>query len=163
LLEYCIHYDKKLSRAINGEWKLGETTPLGETAPKDIIDRLEARIFSPANRPKEPPTRFHLGGINICTPGNLTAISAPPKAGKSAAIGGMIASTFADADKDCLGFYSDNRDGLAVVHFDTEQCPYDHWQLVNRALKRAGLEAAPAWLRSYCVTGFSCSDKLPPL
>lgn len=129
-----------------------------ELLEESITSRLSGRLFSPANRPDEPPTRFCLGTVGICTPGNLTAISAPPKAGKSAAIGGMIASTFADADKDCLGFYSDNTDGLAVIHFDTEQCPWDHYQSSTRALKRAGLEAAPEWLRSYCVTGFSHKD-----
>lgn len=129
----------------------------GADSKDDLPERLTARIFSSACKPQEPQARFHLAGVSVCTPGNLTAVSAAPKTGKSAAIGGMIAATFADNGRDCLGWASDNSAGLAVVHFDTEQCPFDHWQLINRAVRRAGV-SAPDWLRSYCVTGFSHAE-----
>ena len=70
----------------------------------------------------------------------------------------MIASTFAEADADCLGFTAQNPNGLAVVHLDTEQCPFDHWQGIGRAIRRAKASTAPAWLLSYCLTGFSAAD-----
>lgn len=123
-----------------------------------LTARLTARIYSPANKPKEPTPRFYLAGVGVCTPGNLTAISAAPKAGKTAAIGGMIAASFAKLERDCLNWTSENVSGLALVHFDTEQCPFDHWQLIKRAIRRAGVSAAPDWLQSYCVTGFSHKD-----
>jgi hypothetical protein len=70
----------------------------------------------------------------------------------------MIASTFATPEADCLGFNSQNPDGFAVVHLDTEQCPFDHWQGIQRAIRRAKIAAAPPWLRSHCLTGFSAAD-----
>ncbi|MDR3409673.1 MAG: AAA family ATPase, partial [Formivibrio sp.] len=93
-----------------------------------------------------------------CTPGNLTTISAQAKAGKSAAIGAMIASTFAADGADCLGFVSENPEGFAVVHLDTEQSRYDHWQGIQRAVRRAKVNGAPSWLRSYSLTGFPAAD-----
>jgi hypothetical protein len=130
----------------------------GADSGKDLSERLTARIYSSDSKPQEPAARFHLAGVSVCTPGNLTAISAAPKAGKTAAIGAMIAATFAKDNQDCLGWTSDNAKGLAVVHLDTEQCPFDHWQLIYRAMRRAGASVVPDWLRSYCVTGFSCAD-----
>jgi hypothetical protein len=70
----------------------------------------------------------------------------------------MIAAAFAGENRDCLGWTSENASGLALVHFDTEQCPFDHSQLVERAMRRAGVSAVPYWLQSYCVTGFSYGD-----
>jgi hypothetical protein len=122
----------------------------------DLIERLAARIYSPQSKPAEPTPRYWLSDTPICTPGNLTTISAQAKAGKSAAINAMIASTFAKSN--CLGFVSKNPDGLAVVHLDTEQCPFDHWEGIQRSIRRAKANAAPRWLRSFCLTGFSTAD-----
>jgi hypothetical protein len=124
----------------------------------DLIKRLETRIYSAAVKPEEPSPRFYLNGIQICTPGNLTTVSAHAKAGKSAAIGAMIASTFSTTNKGCLGFTSNNSHGHAVLHIDTEQTPFDHWESVQRATRRANVTATPPWLQSYCLTGFSSSD-----
>ncbi len=123
-----------------------------------ISELLESRIYSPKNKPEEPAPRFYLSGIPICTPGNLTAVSALVKAGKTAAIIAMLSSAFATPGADCLGFSSQNPLGFAVLHFDTEQSPYDHWFVIEQALKRAGVESAPLWLRSYCLTGLSPSQ-----
>lgn len=140
--------------AKHGVWCSGEF----DAEPQPLLARLHGRIFSPDSRPVEPIPRFYLAGTPICTPGNLTAISAQAKAGKSAAIGAMLASTFATDGAECLGFTSANPDGLAVVHLDTEQSLFDHWTGIQRAIKRARVESAPPWLMSYCLTGFSHAD-----
>ncbi len=124
----------------------------------DLMQRLALRIYSPQSKPAKPVSRFWVANTLICTPGNLTTISAQPKAGKSAAIGAMMASTFAGSGADCLGFVSENSDGFAVVHIDTEQCLFDHWEGIHRVTRRAKVAAAPSWLRSYCLTGFSAAD-----
>jgi hypothetical protein len=129
-----------------------------DDADGDLSGRLAARIYSPQSKPVEPMARYFIGNTPICTPGNLTTISAQAKAGKSAAIGAMIASTFATPEADCLGFNSQNPDGLAVVHLDTEQSTFDHWQGIQRAIRRAKIASAPPWLRSHCLTGFSAAD-----
>jgi len=119
-----------------------------------LPDRLAARIYSPTAIPIEPMPRFFLGGIQICTPGNLTVVSSQAKAGKSTNINAMIASTFAVPGADCLGYTSENPHGHAVLHIDTEQCRYDHWEGVQRVIRRAKVKVAPPWFRSYCLTGF---------
>lgn len=123
-----------------------------------LRERLTARLYSPETKPNEPEPRYFLAGVPICTPANLTTISAQAKAGKTAGIGAMVASTFAIRGSDCLGFTSQNPQGFAVVHFDTEQSPFDHWVAMGRVMRRAGLENMPPWIRSYCLTGFSPDD-----
>ncbi len=135
----------------------GAERPDGAEQPT-LVERLAARMYSPTVRPDEPAPRFSLGDVPICTPGNLTAVSSQAKAGKTAAINAMIASTLAVPSADCLGFSSCNTLGHAVVHVDTEQCPFDHWDGVERMLRRAKVNIAPPWLRSYWLTGFSALD-----
>lgn len=124
-----------------------------------LLDRAKARLFNHDLRPEEPEPRFLVNGISVSTPGNLTAISAPAKSGKSAWLGAMMAAAMTqDPDADCLGLTSTNPSGHAVLHIDTEQSRADHWDLVSRAVRRANLGSPPAWLRSYCLTGFGATE-----
>ena len=50
-------------------------------------------------------------------------------------------------------------EGAALLHFDTEQSPYDHEQIVLRAMKRAGVEAPPPWLYSYYLTDMPIEER----
>jgi hypothetical protein len=76
------------------------------------------------------------------------------KTGKSAVVGAMVASAMAGEDSGCtLGFTSCNPKKLALLSFDSEQSPDDHWHQNARALRRAGLQEPPPWLYSYCLTG----------
>lgn len=123
-----------------------------------LESRLAERLFNATRPPPEPATVFWIGTTGVCTAGNITTISAKSKHGKSAGIGAMVAATFAKEDCDCLGFKAGNPKGLAVVHIDTEQAPFDHHQLIARAVRRANAQAAPEWLRSYCLTGWTAKD-----
>ena len=142
-----IYYDPSIPG-----WCTPDLVNTGGSLP--TIQILEKRRFNHAITP--PPLRpiFMLGKAVIATPGNLVAISSAVKTGKSAVIGAMIASTMhTDGEADLLGFASSNPKGLAVIHFDSEQSPDDHWHCLNRALKRAKVAPAPAWLYSYWLTG----------
>jgi len=121
---------------------------------------LTGRMFSPLNRPPDPTPRFFISNTPICTPGNLTAVSATVKAGKSAFIGAMIAAVVTDDPEavDTFGIRARNPHGHALLHLDTEQCAFDHWQLVTRALARAQCDAPPDWLLSYCLTGLDIRE-----
>jgi AAA domain len=122
--------------------------------PLDVL--VEERRFNPALNP--PPIRpvYSLGEIPICTPGNLATIVAAAKAGKTAFLESMIASVMKKDGADCDTFtvVSRNPDGRAVLHFDTEQSIEDHWHVIDRAMRRAGVTELPPWFRSYCFTGF---------
>jgi hypothetical protein len=123
-----------------------------------FAELLDQRRFDLTKPPPKPVPRYLLLGKVISTPANLCAIQAPVKAGKSAFIGAMIASTM-EPTGDCLGLESSNPDGLAVIHFDTEQSPYDHYQCIIRALRRAGNSEPPEWFRSYCLTDVSTEKR----
>jgi hypothetical protein len=129
-----------------------------EQPQPSLIERLAARVYSPHVKPPEPTPRFFLNGVQICTPGNVTTFFAQPKAGKTAALNAVIASTFATREADCFGFTSENPHGHAVLHFDTEQCQFDHWQGVGRLIRRAKVDAAPPWLLSYWLKGFTVAE-----
>jgi hypothetical protein len=74
-------------------------------------------------------------------------------------VGAMIAATMSqDGTADLLGFDSENANGLAVVHIDTEQSEDDHWDCVSRALKRAGRKEPPPWLHSYWFAGLGAKE-----
>jgi len=125
-------------------------------AEEALFQRLEARLLNVNDPPPTPDPRYYLDKTGICTPGNLTVISAAVKSGKSSFVGAMIASalTSLETEADCLGLTSSNPYGHALLHFDTEQSPFDHFDMMKRALARAGLREPPPWFRSYCLTGF---------
>ena len=129
--------------------------PAGASAEGDpsTIELLAQRRFNGQIEP--PPLRpiYKLAGQVVATPGNLATITAAVKTGKSAVVSAMLAASMGATGKDYLGFEAENREGRALLHFDTEQSPDDHWRLVKRALKRGGEEEQPAWLYSYSLAG----------
>lgn len=122
-----------------------------------VLENLASRRFYLTERPPEPREVYIVTNAVICTPGNLTAITAQAKAGKSAFIGAMMAAALTEhpSEVDTFGVRASNPEQFALVHFDSEQSKFDHWRLVERALKRAGRDDMPDWLHSYCTTGYS--------
>lgn len=113
--------------------------------------------------PLRPVFSLSIGGelLPISTPGNITALIAQAKAGKTAFMTAMLASTMGDptVDADFLSVVSSpNPDGGAVLYVDTEQSRDDFWHITKRAMRRAGAKQRPEWLRSYCLTGLSVAD-----
>ena len=129
----------------------------GKPAP-DLRQRLQLRRFN-IDRVLQPSVPlYYIGSVPIATPGNLFTISAAVKSGKSSAVAAFIGATMNGGGDSCLSIRSSNEDGRAVIHLDTEQSEEDHDTLNRIALRRAGLQAPPAWLHSYCLTGFSVRD-----
>jgi len=128
---------------------------IGRTEPQsDIAEILKQRRFQAAIQPPSLRPIYSLDGQAIATPGNLATITAGVKAGKTSVIGAMMASAMAEStDVDLLGFSSSNPNFYALLHFDSEQSPDDHWHQIARALRRARLPQPPPWLYSYCLTG----------
>jgi hypothetical protein len=132
--------------------------------PTNRKNWLESRKFNPKNPPSPARSIYSLVGIDISTSGNLTTINAIPKAGKTATIMAMMAATMQPVkDADLLEFRSSNAKKLAVIHFDCEQSPHDHWEQIDKARKRAGVEEPPNWLQSYCLTGLPHADVWPEI
>jgi replicative DNA helicase len=132
-----------------------------QNAIADSVGKIiQARAFDVHNRPPSPPPMVTLENNCLFTAGNLSAIIADRKAGKSSALTGILAALMAGTNhKDLLGFTASNPLGRAVVHFDTEQSPADHYDLVMRVLQRAGITEPPSWFSSYSLTGLSLPEK----
>jgi hypothetical protein len=143
--------------------QLAEDT-LNDT-PEGIEPLLDSRRIIFENPPPQPVPILKINGKRISTAGNLTAISAQAKHGKSAAVGAMLAAIFGEPEDggDFLGFEAEPANGKAVVHFDTEQSPYDAWQLVARVLKRAGIPKTPLNFRAWAVLDLTAENKLRAL
>uniref|UniRef100_UPI0037CB4B90 hypothetical protein n=1 Tax=Prosthecobacter sp. TaxID=1965333 RepID=UPI0037CB4B90 len=157
----------------DGEIAITITGPAPAKGSAVDFTELDARRIRLASPPPQPVPVFTLLTQQICTPGNLTVISAQAKGGKSAIVGAMIASTVttpppADADDDIpdweaecdlLGFAAAAPAGRAVVLFDTEQSPYDAWSLVNRAALRAHVSSMPDHFRGYSLADVSTEKR----
>lgn len=116
---------------------------------QSVLPLLDSRKIVASNPPPKPVPVLSLCGQPISTAGNLTVISAKAKVGKSATIGASLASILGGDETDCLGFEADQSVGKAIIHFDTEQTPYDAWLLLSRSMKRAGITKQPDNLRAY--------------
>ena len=121
----------------------------GQKASEELLGE---RAFDVERPPAEPRAIFTLAGHVLATAENLMMVAAKVKAGKTAALGAMIASTM-EPTRDCLGFTSANPLGHALIHFDTEQSKFHHHMVIARALYRAGRTVPPPWLHSYYIKG----------
>jgi hypothetical protein len=115
------------------------------------VDLLAERRFDASKPPPKSRVILRLGEWQIATPGNLQALNAQPKAGKSGVCGAIIASAM-EPKGDCLGFAAENPHGWALIHLDCEQSFQDHFSLLQTALKRAQRTKQPPWLHSHCLT-----------
>jgi len=143
----------------------GNDTP-DEAPPRPLPERLEERRFRAGAKPVLAVPRYSIGETPICTPGNITTISALPKAGKTAFVEALMAAAMTPGgtsrsrpeQADCLGVNGRNQDGGALIHLDTEQSMVDHYSLVERAVPRALLSEPPPWLLSYAMAGFAAVE-----
>lgn len=145
-----------------------EPTPEQAKAEAQLARLREILATCEFDDTREPPPLRPIFSLSvdgqllpISTPGNITALIAQAKAGKTAFLTTMIASTMADptVDADFLSIVSaPNPDGGAVLYFDTEQSRDDFWHITKRAIRRAGAKQRPEWLHSYCLTGLSVAE-----
>jgi hypothetical protein len=118
-----------------------------------ILEMLDARAFSLGAAPAKPKLRVWLGGAQVCTSGNLSALIAQAKAGKSTVVGAIISAFLGASEAESFGFKAANPEGFAVLHFDTEQSNWDSDQLIRRAMARARTSTLPGWFQSYRLAG----------
>jgi hypothetical protein len=158
-----LYYTPQEWKAKVREWeqRMIENAPTEEEEKQDEQrDILEMCQFRSWSKPEPARPVFTMSNVVICTPGNLAAITAQAKAGKTAFLGAMIAAPMVEPglNADTFTVTSANPDKAAVIHFDTEQSPADWWNKVNLAVHRAGLSKPPEWLLSYCLTGKSANE-----
>ncbi len=117
------------------------------------------RAFDLTRLVPRPDPVYSISDIPVCTRGNLTTIYSQAKTGKSSFIGAMVSATMTTptSGHDTLGVTGPNYQKHAVLHFDTEQSPYDWQQLVQLTLRRAGLVQPPSWLMSFTIAGMEAA------
>ena len=126
------------------------------------LDAMRADLQKP---PPEPVTILRFKEQAIATQGNLFMIYAQAKAGKTAVLGAILAAAM-PGDDWCDTFsltIAPNEHQHAIIHFDCEQSPWDHYQIINSARRRAKREELPTWIRSYCLTTFSKAQRMAAL
>jgi hypothetical protein len=133
------------------------------TNPEKLLARLKSCRVVYACPPEKPRAIFSLAGTTISTPGNITAIYAQAKSGKTAVVGAIVAATIASeagtvAHSDCLGITASKPEGKPLLIFDTEQSHFDSWRAGDRAMRRAGVEEMPPWVFTYTLTGWSAAE-----
>jgi hypothetical protein len=126
-----------------------------------IRAKLTARAFDFNNPPPKPRAVFKFDDKTISTPGNLTLIQGPVKAGKSAVMAAMMAAVLNGNRQgpDTLGFSSENATAWGFIHFDTEQSPHDSDALIRRSMERARVSSLPPWFHSYALADLDVDER----
>ncbi len=128
------------------ELQSGETGSQGEPS---LLQKLEDRRFDYEVVHPAPVPALTLGGHLLASKGQIVSLQAPMKAGKSAAISGILGAIFG-GNRDCLGFECpEGHGGKAIIHFDTEQNRHDADRLVRRSVYRAGVDKPPVSFSSF--------------
>jgi hypothetical protein len=136
----------------------------GANDPFDF-GKLDSVRVDLQNPPPEPVAILRFKEQNIGSQGNLFMVYAQAKAGKTAVIGAILAAAMPNDDW-CDTFsltIAPNERQHAIIHFDCEQSPWDHYQIINSARRRAKREEIPSWIRSYCLTTFSKAQRMAAL
>ena len=130
--------------------------------PDVFREMLADRIFDANNPPSKPVPILLLEKMPIATPGNLIAIQAGIKAGKTAVVSAINAAFIAPTygQHDTLGFSATNPQEHAVLHFDTEQSRYDHDGTIRRAMSRVGINCVPAWFQSFSLADLTQANRI---
>ncbi|ANH80088.1 hypothetical protein A8C56_02995 [Niabella ginsenosidivorans] len=128
--------------------------------PRQLSNFEHLRITSEKDYPNNEPV-ITWDGSGIAAPGNITAISAQAKAGKTAFVtmllsGAISTGGFCDLFGQINVLVNDSR--KAVIVFDTEQAEADQQYNVRTTLKRAGLSNTPDHLLSYNIRQLQLSE-----
>lgn len=131
---------------------------------QDRIRRLTIdRLFDHDKPPDKPKPLFTINDQCLATVKNIESVSAQAKQGKSALLSAMIAS-WMRPDQAYLGIKCDHGGSPgALVHFDTEQSPYDHWWICENAMRRADAKQQPEGLYSAHIMDLPFLDRAPAI
>jgi len=128
-----------------------------------LSERLAESRVRHDKPPVEAKAMLSIARKPVSTQGNLTAIIAQAKAGKTTLVGGaltaiLVADGYAKPGADTLGWQAVPTKGRVVIYFDTELSPHDHWTALDRVVRRAGCTTMPEWLQNHCVTGWQATE-----
>ncbi len=159
-LELYIYALKNMGLSRVDEWR--RSLPVGMKG--DPLAAMEGRRINLSSPPPRPEPVLLCAGVPVATRGDITAILAPAKSGKSAWVGAAIAAAVVTGEgittkADCLGIVAGARpDHGIVLLIDTEQSEADQFDLAQRAARRAGVPVLPDWVLPYNLVGASAGE-----
>lgn len=117
---------------------------------------------------ENPPDRSQsvvaVNGVPLGTQDNLFCITGGEGTGKSNYVGAILAGTLGGERlpvEKTLGLeITANPNGLAVLHYDTEQSEAQLYKNLGRTLRRASLAAVPEFYHSLYLASLSRKDRL---
>ncbi len=159
-VEGCYDYDGGLEEFVEKVQRDLFTVTQDSTTPTERLAKCRVIHALP---PPSAKVILSIAGKPVSTQGNLTAIIAQAKAGKTTFVGGALTAILkANGDcEDCadsLGWHAVPTNGAVCLYFDTELSPHDHWTMLDRVARRAKCETMPPWLENYCVTGWKADE-----
>jgi len=116
------------------------------------------------NPPDKSKAVVAVNGVPLGTQDNLFCITGGEGTGKSNYISAIIAGTLVEdksLPEQTLGLdVSPNPNGLAVLHYDTEQSEAQLHKNMGKTLRRASISSAPAFYHSLYLASLSRKDRL---
>ncbi len=132
-----------------------------ELGQKTLTEFDHLRITDQTPIPTPEPI-LKLAGEIIAVECDIFTISGASKSGKSAFAGMCIAASLTNDGMIDDGILSlvmkPNTDGLAVIHFDTEQARHKHQYNVRNIIRRSGHKKCPANFLSYNIRQLPISE-----
>jgi hypothetical protein len=130
-----------------------------------LLERLESLRYDPAAPPPPDQVCLTLLGRPVGARGNVSAVQAKIKAGKTATVTAIIGAAIRanySSTGDTLGFEWQGEATGGILHLDTEQSPSDWHSGVKRAEIRSGLPQTNR-LHSYSVVTFKIAERMEVL
>lgn len=139
------------------------TNKLSEIYTQTIM-MLQSCEIDYENPPDRSQSVVAVNGVPLGTQDNLFCITGGEGTGKSNYVGAILAGTLGGERlpiEKTLGLeITANPNGLAVLHYDTEQSEAQLYKNLGRTLRRASLAAVPEFYHSLYLASLSRKDRL---
>lgn len=116
------------------------------------------------NPPEASKTLLSLEGTTLGSFDNLLCVTGGEGTGKSNYVSALISGAISQHQlpaSEALGMtVAPNPEGMAVLHYDTEQSDAQLYKNVKRSLRRAQLTELPSFYHPLCLTAFTRSERL---
>lgn len=139
------------------------TNKLSEIYTQTVM-MLQSCEIDYENPPDRSQSVVAVNGVPLGTQDNLFCITGGEGTGKSNYVGAILAGTLGGERlpiEKTLGLeITANPNGLAVLHYDTEQSEAQLYKNLGRTLRRASLAAVPEFYHSLYLASLSRKDRL---
>ncbi|MEI8312715.1 MAG: hypothetical protein WCH98_18340, partial [Verrucomicrobiota bacterium] len=137
--------------------------PTASDADEVIKVRLarldQCHLASLENPPPRPPVILSYKDKRLGEAGSIVVIQGKAKSGKTAVVGAILGAAIGGTG-DLFGLESPNPDKKAVLHYDTEQSCYEHFDVLDVSVrKRAGFTEIPDHLHSYTMLQLEIGER----